>query len=564
MDKKYILVRQDLNDDPIAGNEELKCVVKIIASLLNEKIQYFGDRGPLKYGQANYPDPNGETFVRVVKEFLDKQFKFSEMYNVQKLAEIIRRIENNIATIKNSDISQNQNSKFGDNNSDRISGKLDNILTALKNIKFPDNSERIINDLKTEIHSLPTDDENFGKLSQKLDQILADIKKIYIPDNSQKIIDALLEDNKTLKDDNKILKDMLTNLTAEIAMLKSYLEPEEGEDMKLLSRIKKCLTGIDDSHKERRRAIQTQLQNQSVASQRIESTVNSIKDTTSSIQSDLSAQNRKSNELQAELNTLNDKYKALEEARKSADEAAKKAYGEKEQLSRELGAKIEQLENTKTSNEQKIQRLEGELKTATESIQAVTEKSWELQKELDTVKNSTSGVTEKLEKLENENQVWENLTTIYKPVLESLQRCDTFRAVLDKNNIGGNIGASELFTIVTLIGRSIDFAKEIHNCALSVKQNNEEPISYAETEVYKALNSCYRKIWGIDFDIFVLPGGKSVGEEFTKIPFNKSEVIYMKNPRDKSSKYTQEVYVPLLKAQNGNIHTLAYVKAGNI
>ena len=85
-----------------------------------------------------------------------------------------------------------------------------------------------------------------------------------------------------------------------------------------------------------------------------------------------------------------------------------------------------------------------------------------------------------------------------------------------------------------------------------------------EANVYDKLNDCYKKIWNIDFDIFVMPGGKSVNEEFTKIAFNKSEAIYMKNPKDKSSKYTQEVYVPILKAQNGNIHTLAQVKAGNM
>ena len=188
-----------------------------------------------------------------------------------------------------------------------------------------------------------------------------------------------------------------------------------------------------------------------------------------------------------------------------------------------------------------------------------------LEREQEKSKQQLDALKSKLLSLERTDAAWNSLTEAYAPVLENMQRCETFRSLLTKYNINTDtITPADLFTLATLIGRSIEFAKDVHNCALTFKQEHEEPLTSDEIAVYVSLNDCYRRIWGINFDIFVLPGGKAVTEEFTKIPFNKAEVVYMKNPRDKTNRYTQAVYVPILKAQNGNIHTLAQVKAGNM
>lgn len=256
--------------------------------------------------------------------------------------------------------------------------------------------------------------------------------------------------------------------------------------------------------------------------------------------------------VKGEYDKLNGDYNNLQDERNSL-------AAEKQSLQDAENALRDELEKARRTNEDKdseIRRLNEELKAERDKVQAAESAN----ASLENFKHENEGI---IDGLKAQNSAWEDMTGIYKPVLESLRNCGTFAALLEENQIGGD-SPVELFKIAVLIGKNIDFAKAVGERAQKVKKENGEPMNQSEIAVYKALNECYRSIWNIDFDIFVLPGGKAVTEEFTKIPFNKSEVVDMKDPRNKSSRYTQEIYVPLLKAQSGNVYSLAQVKAGNV
>ena len=155
------------------------------------------------------------------------------------------------------------------------------------------------------------------------------------------------------------------------------------------------------------------------------------------------------------------------------------------------------------------------------------------------------------------------MTRVYSPILSALKNCEMFSSILQTHKIEGS-EPEQLFALATAIGKTIDFAKEIQTCALKAKLANAEPMTAREIAVYSALNTCYREVWEVDFDAFTLPGKRPIEEEFKRTNFDKNEVLNMKNPNDKQSKYTQAVYVPMLFARNGNLYAKAQVKAGNM
>ena len=89
-------------------------------------------------------------------------------------------------------------------------------------------------------------------------------------------------------------------------------------------------------------------------------------------------------------------------------------------------------------------------------------------------------------------------------------------------------------------------------------------MSKEELAVYEALNKCYRRIWNINFDVFVTPGErKPIGEEIYKIFFSKDDAIVLRDPRNRSMKYTKGIYVPLLLNREEKMYKQAYVEAVN-
>ena len=153
---------------------------------------------------------------------------------------------------------------------------------------------------------------------------------------------------------------------------------------------------------------------------------------------------------------------------------------------------------------------------------------------------------------------WVKFAEPYEPVREAIEKCDTFKELCSEQKL------TTIQDFVRIIGASTDFAAAVYNAAKKEKQQNKESITESERTVYCAMNECYRRTMGIAFDIFIMPGGKSVNEAFSPVDFNKDEAEYMKKPSDKSLRYTKEVYVPMLKNTKGNMLYKAQVDAGNV
>ena len=291
----------------------------------------------------------------------------------------------------------------------------------------------------------------------------------------------------------------------------------------------------------------------------------------------------KDEELKTERERLNgEKEKALNDERERLNDEKEKALNdERERLNGEkekaLNDERERLngEKEKALNDER-ERLNGEKEKALnderERLNGEKEKALndererlngEKEKALNDERERLNG--EKADAVQAAIKPWEDFAAPYKPVQEAMENCETFRSLLDKRNLTNIRG------YIRAIGETVDFAKAVYTAAKEFKlqykdQGKDKPESMTDSEkaVYKVLNSCYREILGIDFDIFVMPGDKSVDEEFTRLPFNKDKVEYMLKPADKNFRFTQEVYVPMLKTTTGSMVYKAQVSAGNM
>ena len=276
-------------------------------------------------------------------------------------------------------------------------------------------------------------------------------------------------------------------------------------------------------------------------------------------------------ELRSQLTS--EKDTALDELRSQLTSEKDTALDElRSQLMNEKDTALDELRGQLTSEKDTaLDELRGQLTsekdTALDELrsQLMSEKNTALNElqsrligETDVVRRNFNNASEELAKTRNKLQQWEEFAEQYVPLRTAMESCPVFSDFLQENNL------HETQDFIIAIGKSIDFAKAVYDYATKAKQVNPIPVTEEEKRVYKAINNCYHYVWPeISSDIFVLPGKKNIDEDFKKIPFDKNEVSNMQNPRDRTSKYTQMVYVPLLMSQKGTVYCLAQVKAGN-
>lgn len=226
-----------------------------------------------------------------------------------------------------------------------------------------------------------------------------------------------------------------------------------------------------------------------------------------------------------------------------------------------LITKLQEKENELNAvHAHEIDGLKAELKEEKDKTSEKDKMINQLNKELQSYERKLTDEEEDRKNVKEQLNDWKELASHYEPILEALKNCPTFSGLINERSF------EKVSDLIKAIGESIDFAKAVHDCAKEEKKNQSEPepMTDAEKQVYRAINDCYKYIWSeIKFDIFVLPDRKSIDEEFYKISFNKDEVVNMQNPKDKSCKFTQQVYVPMLIARNNNVYATAQVKAGN-
>ena len=260
------------------------------------------------------------------------------------------------------------------------------------------------------------------------------------------------------------------------------------------------------------------------------------------------------NAVDAKLSTLNDNFNEL--------------FGERNAELERLRGEAAQVENLRTTVADKNEEL-GKLQGV---LQSLKEKSDELSKELTEMDGKLTAAQDELNAERNSSaadkealKMWREAVACYAPVRDAMKNCALFGKLLVERGLNDDTDKG-LFAFVQELGKTIDFLRDVHQTALDDKKAQSVPalMSKEELAVYEALNSCYRRIWNIDFDVFVTPGErKPVGVEIYKIPFNKDDAIVLKDPRNRSMKYVKGLYVPLLLNRECKMNKQAYVEAVN-
>lgn len=231
-----------------------------------------------------------------------------------------------------------------------------------------------------------------------------------------------------------------------------------------------------------------------------------------------------------------------------------------------LKSQVENLQNAVKTQEAKISTLTADLNTTQNEKNSLAKELGEKENELKTALENFQRAQEESADAKKSLQTWEESAEIYKPVRTALNNCETFQKFVEDRGLNDNSDAG-LFLFVQELGKTIDFVNDIYQVAVELKKNqgnNAQPMTAEETAIYDALNKAYRKIWNIDFDIFTTPGSrKNISEPFEKTAFS-NEAINLKDPRNKSLKYTTKIYVPMLLSREGRMYKPAFVEAGNL
>lgn len=371
-----------------------------------------------------------------------------------------------------------------------------------------------------------------------------------------------------LRRDKKSVEERLLSLEREMTTLKNddfrqkleYQYKEEKNNLLVkcrqdLEAVKEkydvAIKAKDDSlhdYEEKIAQLQEELGNTKEKAGKTKEKIDSLKEQNAKLQ-------EKNTELEIYINDNKDKIVGYEELERTNREMVDQIRNTQE--------RYESLQRDLDSTRGELQQAQDTIKTSDSSIEEINEEKSQLEGAIKDLKEAKVELSSKNKNLEKKIAVWKERMAVYEDVLDSMEQCDLFEGVLADKSIAGT-REEKLFSLSLVIGKSLDFATKIYDVVHKHKQGNKDVITDQEANVYNAVNKCYRKVCGVDKDIFVLPGGQTMSAKFTKIQFDKNTMENLDNPREKSLKYATGVYVPQLNNLDGNMNRQARVKAGNI
>ena len=256
--------------------------------------------------------------------------------------------------------------------------------------------------------------------------------------------------------------------------------------------------------------------------------------------------------------TLIDSFK---EIKSDLSKLIKRQDEELEDL-RDKANRVEELRKTLTEKNNLIDELNDKLKRA-------EDEAGNLSRELQDMDAKLTAAQDEL-RIERQNhdatkmalQSWRDAVADYAQVRDAMQNCSTFENLLKDRGLTDETEKG-LFAFVQELGKTIDFLSSVYQAAYDARKVQPTLMTKEECAVYMALNRCYRKIWNIDFDVFVTPGNRPISDDIEKIPFSRDDSIALKDPRNRSFRYVTGIYVPLLLGREGNKVKPAYVEAVN-
>lgn len=226
--------------------------------------------------------------------------------------------------------------------------------------------------------------------------------------------------------------------------------------------------------------------------------------------------------------------------------------------------KIQQWQVDFAKNQGEVDKLKEQISNLEKDVKTIENEKIGLDKANIELKNNIDALKNEKEKLQIKFNIWEEREKNYIPVKEALQNCVIFSDFMEER---GLCSISDCFPLMLAIGDDLKFAQALHKAAkdswkAKSRQTIEESngMTVDEQQVYIALNQCYKSILSIDFDIFALPGGKTIGAPCTDIKFDAKESLNMVDTTKKSYRSVEVVYVPVLRKKDHTVMEYAQVK----
>lgn len=427
--------------------------------------------------------------------------------------------------------------------------------------------------------------QSFQAAVQALETKLSDAARL-LTDTRTEIANLLAEKNGVLEDTLKTIQEKAVARGQSIQAAVQVLETKlSGTSQQLVD----TRTEIANALTEKSNTLADTLKNAQESSRdEFVRTINEVKQQLFTKIDDASSHSRSEvAQLRGTLNNYNQQLATLQST-------MEKQGAELASLSVKLAEKDRLLE----TKEGKITELETDLSDARNTLNTERAKNNALQEEwhrekqdtateirtkddtITSLKNEITHLENTLGEQKKKNEWLDSAFTTNKKVLEgvdselapyrelraSMLQSDTFRELAHEHGIDNQDELLGLFACVRSLGESYDFLLEVYEWARKKKEETMPfiPLGRDEKKVYAELNSCYRKLWNVDFDVFQQPGGQEVLEDFRTVPFDRDEAKSLENPRDTDKKYSQEVYVPLLMKRSGDRFRSALVKVGNV
>lgn len=273
------------------------------------------------------------------------------------------------------------------------------------------------------------------------------------------------------------------------------------------------------------------------------------------------------------------KLNAKDKAISALHEQMNALAGEKEQQRQQ----IEELGGLVSDQDEEINRLndkvhglaiekEQQIRKADELSDKINEKNQEINvinTMISRFEEEKRQQNQQIEKLNNavvmrqqQSNKMENWNELYHPLMEKVYNCMALKAFVEENKLGSAINLETTLQFIRCIGDDYNFAHRIHRAFAIYKREIQESITEREVAVYRAINTYYKNVKQISFDIFMLPNGLSIDDHFCEgMEFDKNEVKDMMTEGVVGFKTIRCVFVPVLRGKNKEIAAKGIVKA---
>ena len=212
-----------------------------------------------------------------------------------------------------------------------------------------------------------------------------------------------------------------------------------------------------------------------------------------------------SNGVQNEISNVNDTL--IDNFKEIKSDLSKLIKSQEVELKalRDKANRVEELRKTLTEKNNLIDELNDKLKRAEDEAGNLSRELQDMDAKLTAAQDDLRAERQNHDATKMALQSWRDAVADYALVRDAMRNCSTFGEFLRKRGLTDETDMG-LFAFVQELGKTIDFLSSVYQAAYDARKVQPTLMTKKECAVYMALNRCYRKIWNIDFDVFVTPG----------------------------------------------------------